>query len=179
MRVQRYSGKLAALAVQKTALQFGRLRRKQRRIEAQQRREREREEWELKFAREAGYTLDGVRFFKTGKALRDWCDRAAQMLTNWERLLHRDDADKRLRALRRWRNNVLKLRIAEANRVVRPLPSLQKATALVEAQPVARVFAGAFSPSQWHPALGIRLPPLPVITGTCLLYTSPSPRDRG
>lgn len=80
--VNSYAGKLAALAVQKTQLQYGRLRRKQRRLEAQQRREREREEWELKFAREAGYTLDGVRFFKTSKALREWCDEAAQV-RNW------------------------------------------------------------------------------------------------
>ncbi len=50
----RYSGKLAAHSIRKSQVQFGRLRRKQRRLDALAEREREREEWELKFAREAG-----------------------------------------------------------------------------------------------------------------------------
>ena len=113
------------------------------------------------------YTLDGVRFFKTSTALREWCDKATQVLAGWELLLHRDDQDKRMRALRRWRNNVMKMRIAEANRVIKPLPSLVAANTSLAAAPVfPQVVADRFSPSQWHPALGLRLPPLPVITGT-------------
>jgi len=161
-----YSGKLSALALQKSQLQMRRIRRKQRRLAALQDREREREEWEMQYAKENGYTLDGIRFFKTSTALREWCDKASQFLESWERLLHRDDADKRTRAFRRWRNNILKIRFAEQNRLVLPLETLEQANEMARRNPTPKVLSDKFSPSQWHPALGLRLPPLPVYSGT-------------
>ncbi len=161
-----FRGRVAALVVRKTRLQAARLRRQKAREDALALREHEREQWELQYAREAGYSLDGVRFFKTSAALRAWADKTTQFITQWEMLLHRDDREKRLRALRRWRTNTIKLRLAEANRSVLPHATWQEACALAIAKPLPQVVAGAFSPSHWHPALGLRLPPLPMLTGT-------------